>query len=577
MLPSPVDPFLKNSRAMISQLHIIKLNTPDSIAGGATSDYMNRMAPVACDLGTFGSGHLCPAGPTVWLTSPENGVSYPSGSEVPLEAEVSGGEGMVDSVMFLVNDTLVGTDTTAPYTSLWTGTRDGQYLVRAVAVDTAGEQYTSTERSIWLGNRLPLITLTSPGSGAFFFTGEPIPIEAVASDPDGSVREVAFFAGTKELTRDPSPPYEFHWEPSDTGSFALVASVVDNHPDTVFSDTVSVRVFRDYSIGEELVPNAGFTGDGIHWHRANPGEGPDTQIELVAGEGQGFLEVSLAPGSASSAGEVVLRNSFNAALREGISYEMTLDVKCGSTGTLGLELRADNDEVVDEVLPLSDTFNRFSLVAEAGLRGPLAIRLTVPAVSLPLTLDLISLVRGVKPVITLIMEDTLYLDHLAVISADASDPDGNVESVQFFVNDVEAGVDDSDPFGILFTPAGEHEGTIRVRAIATDNDGMIGETAEEAVVLSGLGTEESSLGSQDKKIRVFPNPARGMVIIRGEQGLVIRSVTLLDHQGRILGNLDPAGSERLEIPAICFPESGLYLLRINTGVGVFTRHVMVVR
>jgi hypothetical protein len=62
--------FFEELRAMIGELHIIKLNTPDSIAGGPTSDHENRMAPVACGLGEFGSGNDCDDSATGELRDP---------------------------------------------------------------------------------------------------------------------------------------------------------------------------------------------------------------------------------------------------------------------------------------------------------------------------------------------------------------------------------------------------------------------------------------------------------------------------------------------------------------------------
>jgi chitodextrinase len=44
---------------ILAKLHIITKNDPDNIGGGPTSDHVNRLAPVACPPGTFGSGTLC--------------------------------------------------------------------------------------------------------------------------------------------------------------------------------------------------------------------------------------------------------------------------------------------------------------------------------------------------------------------------------------------------------------------------------------------------------------------------------------------------------------------------------------
>lgn len=45
---------------ILARLHIITKNDPENIGGGPTSDHENRLAPVACPPGIFGSGNLCP-------------------------------------------------------------------------------------------------------------------------------------------------------------------------------------------------------------------------------------------------------------------------------------------------------------------------------------------------------------------------------------------------------------------------------------------------------------------------------------------------------------------------------------
>lgn len=46
---------------ILAELHIITSNRPGNIGGGPTADHVNRLAPVACPLGVFGSGTLCPS------------------------------------------------------------------------------------------------------------------------------------------------------------------------------------------------------------------------------------------------------------------------------------------------------------------------------------------------------------------------------------------------------------------------------------------------------------------------------------------------------------------------------------
>lgn len=74
--------------------------------------------------------------PTVSLTSPTAGQSFPSGTAVSLSATASDPDGTVDRVEFLIDGTVVGTDTTSPYSFSATGLSVGTHTAAARAVDT---------------------------------------------------------------------------------------------------------------------------------------------------------------------------------------------------------------------------------------------------------------------------------------------------------------------------------------------------------------------------------------------------------------------------------------------------------
>jgi endoglucanase len=73
--------------------------------------------------------------PTVTLTSPTSGQSFPAGSAVQLAATASDPGGAVTRVEFRVDGNLVNTDTTAPYSFNVTGLAAGSHTARATAFD----------------------------------------------------------------------------------------------------------------------------------------------------------------------------------------------------------------------------------------------------------------------------------------------------------------------------------------------------------------------------------------------------------------------------------------------------------
>ncbi len=73
--------------------------------------------------------------PTISLTSPASGGTFPSGSAVTLSATASDPDGTVARVEFRVDGTLVSTDTSAPYSFDVTGLADGNHTAQATAFD----------------------------------------------------------------------------------------------------------------------------------------------------------------------------------------------------------------------------------------------------------------------------------------------------------------------------------------------------------------------------------------------------------------------------------------------------------
>ncbi|HET7126322.1 MAG TPA: glycosyl hydrolase family 18 protein [Lysobacter sp.] len=77
-------------------------------------------------------------------------------------------------------------------------------------------------------NAAPVATITAPGTGNHFSYGKAIAIAATASDTDGSVVRVDFYAGRTLLGSDASAPYALSWTPGKTGSYSLKAVALDD-------------------------------------------------------------------------------------------------------------------------------------------------------------------------------------------------------------------------------------------------------------------------------------------------------------------------------------------------------------
>ena len=105
-------------------------------------------------------------------------------------------------------------------------------------------------------NAPPAVSLTAPTDGAFFYTPVDIPLVAVASDPDGTVATVEFFAGTNSLgvvtngpVLDPASGtpsntrgFLLTWSNAPAGLHALTSKATDNGGASTVSAPVTINV-----------------------------------------------------------------------------------------------------------------------------------------------------------------------------------------------------------------------------------------------------------------------------------------------------------------------------------------------
>jgi YVTN family beta-propeller protein len=95
--------------------------------------------------------------PTVALTAPAAGSSVATGTATTLTATAADADGTVTLVEFYAGATLLGTDTTAPYSLGWTPSAAGAVTLTARAIDNTGASTTSAAVGV---------TVTAPPSSA---------------------------------------------------------------------------------------------------------------------------------------------------------------------------------------------------------------------------------------------------------------------------------------------------------------------------------------------------------------------------------------------------------------------------
>ncbi|HZV22456.1 MAG TPA: glycosyl hydrolase family 18 protein, partial [Luteimonas sp.] len=91
-------------------------------------------------------------------------------------------------------------------------------------------------------NVAPSVAMTSPTNGAGFAAGGSIALAASATDTDGSIARVDFYADGALLGRDTTAPYAMSWPNAANGTHVLKAVAVDNRKASTTSATVSITV-----------------------------------------------------------------------------------------------------------------------------------------------------------------------------------------------------------------------------------------------------------------------------------------------------------------------------------------------
>jgi len=88
----------------------------------------------------------------------------------------------------------------------------------------------------------PVVELTAPANNTNYTPGSDISLTATASDPDGSIAMVEFYADTTLIGTTTASPYSFIWTNVAEGTYLLRAKATDNAGVTKTSEPVSVSV-----------------------------------------------------------------------------------------------------------------------------------------------------------------------------------------------------------------------------------------------------------------------------------------------------------------------------------------------
>lgn len=441
--------------------------------------------------------------PTVALTSPANGASFNTGTNIALAADAADSDGTITKVEFFAVATKLGEDMESPYTFDWSGMNSGAYALTARATDSTGNTVTSAAINITVvnpNNLPPVVALTAPADGSAITTNSAT-LTATASDTGGSIAKVEFFAGATKLGEATTSPYSFNWTNVSGGTYILTAVATDNDGATTTSSPVNVSFavpvvsiaiakgttwkYLDNGSDQGTAWKESGFNDSAWLSGAGPLGGGDTHI---------VTNVNLGPASPDRFITTYLRRTFNLTGASAVQ-SLLLNIMRDD----GVVVYINGTEVARQNMPVgavNHLTNAASIISGADETTYFPSNITtlptlneganVIAVELhqrdgassDLGFDLemiVTALPGNPPTVALTSPTngaTLTAPATIPLVADASDSDsnGSIAKVEFFQGATKLGEDLNAPYEFNWT--GVAQGNYTLTARATDNLGV---------------------------------------------------------------------------------------------------------
>ncbi len=348
-------------------------------------------------------------------------------------------------------------------------------------------------------NNKPTVSLTSPANNTNFDLGNEITISATASDTDGTVNSVEFFVNNTSIGLDNSAPYSVSWTPNFAGTYIIktVATDNENAKSAVSEMTISVTDPNSQNVAP-VVSNLG-----INPNPVNEGEAVTVSVDasdaddnlasvVISVEGNIIATLTAAPFSttltAGTEGDYIV--SVLATDSEGLTHSIS--------GTFTVNQGDTNECTAPAWNPNQSNYNGGDQVAYNGrLYQAKWWTQQTPEGSTEWTdlgaCDGSTDPQNSKPTATISVNATsVEINNTVTISATASDTDGTINSVEFFVNGTSIGLDTSAPYSVSWTP--NAAGTYNMEAIATDNQNATSNTVSATVTATDSGNNNQGCG-----------------------------------------------------------------------------------
>ncbi len=358
-------------------------------------------------------------------------------------------------------------------------------------------------------NTTPAIELTSPTEGAVYESGTNVEVKAVAEDADGNIEMVTFMLDGKEVGADNAAPYSINLNNLTTGSHVLTAVATDDCKATTTSKAITITIKAPETPTDP--PADPIPGD------CNTVITMDATTDFANIEVEGFVPAyvdnareALAIDAAEYKDQYAAANTtfegptgtYNVQLNTLVESDGESTYKLYVGGELvGTFINPSSDQ---DYLPASETFTNISVKngdliqvefntatnkkfqngGEYGYsRGRWqSLVLTCIGNEEPPTPD--PCAENIAPIVELVSPEansTMELGAELMMKASATDTDGAVKMVTFYLNGENMGSDDTEPYSMSVKDIAE--GTHKLAVVAMDTCGMESEMDELSITV----------------------------------------------------------------------------------------------
>lgn len=147
------------------------------------------------------------------------------------------------------------------------------------------------------------------------------------------------------------------------------------------------------------------------------------------------------------------------------------------------------------------------------------------------------------------------------LAASATDPDGNLEKVNFKVNGQFYRTDSERPFENTFTPA--EAGTYKIAARAFDVEGLSFETEVTITVNTTLSNENFLKLNNFDSVTLYPSPTKDAINLKGLTN-VNTEITIVDITGKVILRTS-VNKDTAKIDVSAFTNA-MYFVKLNNGI-----------